>query len=225
MVDGEHAFATSGGTAWRRRQRRLRAFRRFVLWHSKMKVAATTAQFSSTAVEPIAPRVVGSLLPVEEFTGPVHDHVHQEQFAVGEMSENMVEIPVVQEQEIVQAIPEVVDSLPPAEEFTRPVYDHVHQELFAAGEMTENLVEIPAMLEQVVVQAFLRLLILFLLLKSVLGPGTIKFIMHTLLQSLLPPSSSRCQMTRVVSFQLGCGRLRSGSPCRRSGCSGTPWSR
>ena len=40
VMDGEHAFATSGGTAWRRRQRRLRAFRRFVLWHSKMEVAA-----------------------------------------------------------------------------------------------------------------------------------------------------------------------------------------
>ena len=39
-MDGEHAFATSGGSAWRRRQRRLRAFRRFVLWQSKMEVAA-----------------------------------------------------------------------------------------------------------------------------------------------------------------------------------------
>ena len=39
-MDGEHAFATSGGTTWRRRQRCLRAFRRFVLWHSKMEIAA-----------------------------------------------------------------------------------------------------------------------------------------------------------------------------------------
>ena len=39
MMDGEHAFATSGGTAWRRRQRRLRAFPRYVLWHSKMEIA------------------------------------------------------------------------------------------------------------------------------------------------------------------------------------------
>ena len=143
MVDGEHAFATSGGPAWRRRQRRLRTFRRFVLWHSKMEVAAalhhssglrtfTTAQFSSTAVEPIAPRVVGSLPPVEEFTLPVYDHVHQEQFAAGEMSVNKVEIPVVQEQVIVQAIPEVVDSLPPAEEFTGPGLNQVHHEHFAA---------------------------------------------------------------------------------------------
>ena len=52
MMDGEHAFATSGGTAWRRRHRRLRAFRRFVLWHSKMEIAAalhhTSSQRTST---------------------------------------------------------------------------------------------------------------------------------------------------------------------------------
>ena len=51
MMDGEHAFATSGGTAWRR-QRRLRAFRRYVLWYSKMDVAAaihhTSRQRTST---------------------------------------------------------------------------------------------------------------------------------------------------------------------------------
>ena len=143
MMNGEHAFATTGGTAWRRRQRRLRAFRRFVLWHSKMEVAAalhhssglrtsTTAQFSSTAVEPIAPRVVGSLLPAEEATGPVYDHVHQEQFAAGEMSENMVEFHVVQEQVIVQAIPVVDDSLPLVEEFTGPGFYQVHHEHIAA---------------------------------------------------------------------------------------------
>ena len=41
MMDGEHAFATIGGTAWRRRQRRLSCiFARFVLWTSKMEVAA-----------------------------------------------------------------------------------------------------------------------------------------------------------------------------------------
>ena len=163
MMNGEHAFATSGGTSWRRRQRRLRAFRRFVLWHSKMEVAAalhhtcglrtsSTTQFSSTAVEPIAPVVV-SLPPVEEFTGPVYDQVHQEQFAAGEMSENLVGIPFVQEQVIVQAIPEVVDSHPPAEKFTRPVYNHVHQEQFSADEITENLVEFPVVQEQVIVQA------------------------------------------------------------------------
>ena len=31
-MDGEHALATSGGTAWRRRQRRLRAYCRFIFW-------------------------------------------------------------------------------------------------------------------------------------------------------------------------------------------------
>ena len=46
MMDGEHAFATSGGTAWRRRQRRLRAFRRYVLWHSKVEIAAALLQNS-----------------------------------------------------------------------------------------------------------------------------------------------------------------------------------
>ena len=44
-------------------------------------------QFSTTAVDPYAPRVVGSLLPLEEFTEPVYDQVHQEQFAAGEMTE------------------------------------------------------------------------------------------------------------------------------------------
>ena len=52
MMNGEHAFATSGGIAWRRRQRRLRAFRRYVLWHSKMEIEAalvhTSRQCTST---------------------------------------------------------------------------------------------------------------------------------------------------------------------------------
>ena len=126
MMNGAHAFATSGGTAWRRRQRRLRAFRRYVLWHSKMEVAAalhhtsgmrasTTAQFSTTSVDPSAPRVVGSRPPVEEFTLPVFYQVHQEQSAAGEIMENIVESPVVQEQVIVQAILRVAGSLPPVE--------------------------------------------------------------------------------------------------------------
>ena len=68
-------------------ERRLRAFRRYVLWHSKMEVAAalhqtsgiafTTAHSSTPAVDPIAPRVVGSLPPVEEFALPVFFQVHQ----------------------------------------------------------------------------------------------------------------------------------------------------
>ena len=69
---------------------------------------------------------------LEEFTEPVYDQVHQEQFAAGEMTENMVEIPVVQEQVIVQAIPEFFDSLPPVEEFTGPGFNQVHHEHIAA---------------------------------------------------------------------------------------------
>ena len=105
------------------------------------------------SVEPSALRVVDPLPPIEEFTGPVYDQVHQVQFAAGEMPENIAEFPVVQEQVIVQAIPEVVDSLPPVEEFTEPVFNQVHHERFAAGETTENLVEFPVVQEQVVVQA------------------------------------------------------------------------
>ena len=85
-------------------------------------------QFSNPAVVPSAPCVVGSLPPVEEFSAPVYDHVHQEQFAAGDITENLVEIPVVQEQVIVQAIPQVVDSLPPVEEFTGPGFNQVHHE-------------------------------------------------------------------------------------------------
>ena len=94
MSNGAHAFATSGGAAWRRRQRRLRAFRRYVLWHSKMEVAAAlhhTSGLRRTAVEPSTPFVVGSLPPVEEFALPVFYQVHQEQSAAGEMTENSVE--------------------------------------------------------------------------------------------------------------------------------------
>ena len=72
--------------------------------------------FSRTAVEGSASQVVDPLPPAEEFSEPVYDHVHRELFAVGETAANLVEIPVVQEQVIVQAIPEVVDSLPPVDE-------------------------------------------------------------------------------------------------------------
>ena len=123
------------------------------LHHTSGQRTSTTTQFSSTAVEPIAPRVVDPLLPIEEFTGPVYDPVHQELLAAGEMPENMVEFPVVQEQVIVQAIPVVVDPLPPVEEFTGPVYNLIHQEQFAAGEMPENLVEFAVVHEQAIVQA------------------------------------------------------------------------
>ena len=137
------------------------------VWHSKMEVAAalqhtsgmrasTTAHSSTPAVDPIAPRVVGSLLPVEEFALPVFYQVHQEQSAAGEMTENLVENPVVQEQVIVQAIHHVFGSLPPCEVFAAPVFDQVHQVQFAAGETTENIAEFPVVPEQVIVQAIPR---------------------------------------------------------------------
>ena len=158
MTNGEHAFASSGVTAWRRRQRRLRAFRRCVLWHSKMEVATalhhTSGMRASTTAQS-APRVVGSLPPVEEFSLPVFDQVHQEQLAAGEITENIVESPVVPELVIVQAIPHV-GSLPPVEEVTRPVYNLVHQEQFSAGETTENIAKIPVVQEQVLFQAIPR---------------------------------------------------------------------
>ena len=72
-------------------------------------------QFSSTAVDPFASHVVDSL-PLEKFTEPVYNQVHQEQIAADKTTENMAEIPVVQEQVIVQEIPEIVDLLPPVEE-------------------------------------------------------------------------------------------------------------
>ena len=152
IMNGAHAFATSGGTAWRRRQRRLRAFRRYVLWHSQMEVAAALHQTSglrtsSTAAAtqsvnfasaPVA--VVGSLPPCEVVAAPVFDHV-----------------PVVREQVIVQAIPRVVGSHPPLAEFAGPVSDQVYLEQYSAGETIENIAIFPIVQEQVLVQAIPRL--------------------------------------------------------------------
>ena len=72
------------------------------------------------------PRVVGSLPPVEVFTGPVAQ-VHQELLSAGEMMVDIAEIPVVPQQVIVQDIPDVIAPLPPAQEFSAPVYGQVHQ--------------------------------------------------------------------------------------------------
>ena len=68
----------------------------------------------------------------------MNNQVHQGQIAAGETTENIAEIPVVQEQVIVQEIAEVVDSLRPVEEFTEPVYNQVHHEQIVAGEMTQK---------------------------------------------------------------------------------------
>ena len=66
-------------------------------------------QFCGTAVEASALQVVVSLPPFEEFTEPVYNQVHQEQIVAGEMTQNIVENPAVQEQVIVQEIPPFVE--------------------------------------------------------------------------------------------------------------------
>ena len=67
------------------------------------------------------PRVVGSLLPLAEFAGPVSDQVYLEQYSAGETTENIAKIPVVQEQVLVQAPSRVVGAFPPVDEFTAHV--------------------------------------------------------------------------------------------------------
>ena len=109
--------------------------------------------FSRTAVEGSASQVVDPVPPAEEFALPVFYQVRQEQSAAGEMTENTMDSPVVQEQVIVQAIPRVVGSLPPGEVFAAPVYHQVHHEPFAASETTEKTADFPVVQEQVIVQA------------------------------------------------------------------------
>ena len=58
--------------------------------------------FSRTAVEGSASQVVDPVPPAEEFALPVFYQVRQEQSAAGEMTENTMDSPVVQEQVIVQ---------------------------------------------------------------------------------------------------------------------------
>ena len=50
-------------------------------------------QFSRSAVEGSASQVVDPLPPIKEFTGPVYNLLHQEQFAAGETPENLVAYP------------------------------------------------------------------------------------------------------------------------------------
>ena len=50
-------------------------------------------QFSSTAVEPFSPHVVGSVPPLEEFTEPMYNQIHQELFVAREITLNIVEHP------------------------------------------------------------------------------------------------------------------------------------
>ena len=108
-------------------------------------------QFSSSAVVPSAPCVVGYLPPVEEFTEPVYVQVLQEQIAASEMTEKSAEFHVVLEQVIVQEIPDDFAPLPPVEVFSAPVYAHEHLVQIAASEMTVDIAEIPVVHQQVIV--------------------------------------------------------------------------
>ena len=111
----------------------------------------TTGVNLDAAVEGSASQVVGSLPHGEVFAAPVFNQVHQEQLAGGEIPENLVEIPVVLKQVIVQASPHVVGSLPPVAEFTSPMYYPVHQEQFSAGDTAEDFAVFPVVQEQVLV--------------------------------------------------------------------------
>ena len=111
----------------------------------------TTGVNLDAAVEGSASQVVGSLPHGEVFAAPVFNQVHQEQLTGGEIPENLVEIPVVQKQVIVQASPHVVGSLPPVAGFTSPMYNPVHQEQFSAGDTAENFAVFPVVQEQVLV--------------------------------------------------------------------------
>ena len=113
--------------------------------------------FSRIAVEGSASQVVDPLPPAEEFSEPVCNQVHRERFSASELPEIIADIPVVQEQVIVQAIPSVVGSLPPGEVVAAPVYLQVHHDQFAAGETTDNIAEFPVVQEQVIVHATPRL--------------------------------------------------------------------
>ena len=104
-------------------------------------------QIPSTAVEPVAPRVVVSLTPVEEFSAPVYDQVHQELVAASEMPENIAEIPVVHEQVIVGTRPErLVDARGPQGGLEPPllspvvmVQETAHDDITAAFLLTQSL--------------------------------------------------------------------------------------
>ena len=154
MADVARDAHVVGCSAWRRRNRRLRAFWRHEQQAVRMAVAAAThhsydrssahactqtdLEYVTPApvIECVAPApavtfvVPSQQLPpvfttttvttddLEEFTAPVCNQVHQELIAASEMTENFAEIPVVQEQVIVQdavyAVPAPVEYIAPA---------------------------------------------------------------------------------------------------------------
>ena len=87
-------------------------------------------QFSSIAVEPFSPQVVGFLSRVEEFDAPVYKQIHQEQIVAGMTTQHRIENPAVQDQVIVQEIPEVVEGI--QERILDPIevlpHEHVQQQ-------------------------------------------------------------------------------------------------
>ena len=65
--------------------------------------------FQKQHIENVQEQVVDSLPPYEESPTPVYNQVHREQIVASVTTENIAEIPVVQEHVSVQEIPEVSD--------------------------------------------------------------------------------------------------------------------
>ena len=100
-----------------------------------------------------SPHVVDSLPPVAEFTSPMYNPVHQEQFSAGDTTENFEDFLVGQEQVLVQAIPRLVGSSPPVDEFTayvarRPLpLVEVQPSVRARRHIVEDLVELAPLVQ------------------------------------------------------------------------------
>ena len=97
-------------------------------------------------METFAPQVFVSPPPYEEFSAPVKNQIRQEQIAAGETTENISEIPVVQEQAIIREIPhapQVVGSSLPLEDFAVQPYVPFHDfpEVQVAERIQEQIVE------------------------------------------------------------------------------------
>ena len=115
---------------------------------------------TNTATAPVDPSLVASCAATASLPAPVSviDHATRALVDVYTAPARMIEhvapaeIPVVQEQVIVQEILDAVVPLLPVEEFTEPEYNPVHQERIVAGEITHNIIGNSAVQEQVIVQ-------------------------------------------------------------------------
>ena len=102
------------GSAARRRERRMRACWRHADGETSHVAPAVTLSVPSQQLPFVYTKTTVTTDDLEEFTEPVYDQVHQEQFAASEITENIAEIPVVQEQVIVGTRPErLVDARGP----------------------------------------------------------------------------------------------------------------